>query len=84
MRSTFQTLSSDADRLDAARRRSETLHLQGLAVSYRRALRGLPLGPRRSVLQAALRRTQAQLRAYKALSGAPRLARKNVKPAHAP
>jgi hypothetical protein len=80
---TFQALSSNADQLDAARRRSETLHLQGLAVSYRRALRGLPPGPRRSVLQAALRRTQAQLRAYKALSGAPRPTRKNTKPAHA-
>jgi hypothetical protein len=42
--------------------RGELLHLQGLEANYRRALKGLRAGPRRSTLQSALRRTRALIR----------------------
>jgi len=43
-------------------RQGELLRLQGLEANYRRALKGLCAGPRRSTLQSALRRTRAQIR----------------------
>ncbi len=57
--------SSFGDQIEESRRSSRLLHCQALAVSYRRALKGLPPGPRKSKLQAALKRTLAEIRAGK-------------------
>jgi hypothetical protein len=63
---TQPSTSLTANQIDQARQHGRLLHCQGLAASYRRALKGLRPGPRKAALKAALQRTLAEIRATNA------------------